>query len=107
MSQDDKNKKNIVRDRTLVLRILVPGLHTCLNDKINAKKEEDPVLSSSAAASSGRISADQLWNLDGVTCLPSSEGSTLWRFRWVSSFCAYKFYSMHMTGVLQILLMLI
>mmetsp|Transcript_22446 Transcript_22446/g.36711 ORF Transcript_22446/g.36711 Transcript_22446/m.36711 type:complete len:342 (+) Transcript_22446:2-1027(+) len=27
------------------------------------------------------MSADQLLNLDGVTCLPSSSGSTLWHFR--------------------------
>lgn len=90
MSQD---KLNTVRDRTLVLRVLVPGLHTSLNDKINSKKEggDDPLLSSSVAAGVGAPSvggphrtgsgADQLLNLDGVTCLPSQSGSTLWHFR--------------------------
>jgi len=85
--------RNIVRDRTLVLRVLVPGLHTSLNDKINSKKEGDDSQSSlsiSAAAAAApsnsssshqRINADQLLNLEGVTCLPSSSGSTLWHFR--------------------------
>ena len=31
--------ENIVRDRTLVLRVLVPGLHTQLSDKLLAKQE--------------------------------------------------------------------
>lgn len=87
--------RNIVRDRTLVLRVLVPGLHTSLRDKINAKNNEDDKpgtpASTAAAASSGmggsagqqRMSADQLLNLDGVTCMPSKIGSTLWHFRYI------------------------
>lgn len=68
----------------------MPGLHTSLNDKINSKKEgEDSsaspygssAASSSSSSNSQRMSADQLLNLDGVTCLPSSSGSTLWHFR--------------------------
>ncbi|KAL7535090.1 hypothetical protein ACHAXR_006257 [Thalassiosira sp. AJA248-18] len=75
--------KNIVRDRTLILRVLVPGLHTSLNDKINAKKDGEDSSSSSAATSPGgqRMSADKILNLDGVTCMPSAKGSTLWHFR--------------------------
>lgn len=81
--------RNAVRDRTLVLRILVPGLHTSLNDKINSKKEGDEHSTSSSTGAHSHSqsnsqrthSADQLLNLDGVTCLPSSSGSTLWHFR--------------------------
>ena len=82
--------RNIVRDRTLVLRVLVPGLHTRLNDKITSIQEgEDskpvtPVNASASGISVGgakSLSADQLLNLDGVACLPSSKGSTLWHFR--------------------------
>jgi hypothetical protein len=92
MSQE---RLNCVRDRTLVLRVLVPGLHTSLNDKINSKKEggDDIFVSSSLSSAAGAgapsgggpqrtgSSADQLLNLDGVTCLPSQSGSTLWHFR--------------------------
>ena len=97
------DNKNIVRDRTLILRVLVPGLHTSLNDKINSKKDNDSGESQSTAAvssssflptpmlnrrplhagGSNAITEDQLLNLDGVTCLPSKSGSTLWNFRLV------------------------
>ena len=95
------NNKNIVRDRTLILRVLVPGLHTSLNDKINSKSssQDDNTNSTSSSlqqsSSSSRpmhlsnnansniagSTADQILNLDGVTCLPSKSGSTLWHFR--------------------------
>lgn len=83
------DNRNLVRDNTLVLRVLVPGLHTSLNDKINAKKESEPLASPpssgvpSGGSSSGgsRLGADQILNLDGVTCIPSNKGSTLWHFR--------------------------
>jgi len=91
--------ENIVRDRTLVLRVLVPGLHTQLSDKLLAKQEvadsssssnNNPSSSSSSggAGSSNNTNnnnsssaADQILNLEGVACLPSSAGSTLWHFR--------------------------
>jgi hypothetical protein len=105
MSQE---RLNIVRDRTLVLRVLVPGLHTSLNDKISAKNEGDrgetttSLLSTStittdpsiigssgrvgpprtaAITSSTNLNGSDILNLDGVTCLPSASGSTLWHFR--------------------------
>lgn len=105
MSQE---RLNIVRDRTLVLRVLVPGLHTSLNDKISAKNEGDrgetttsllststittdpSIISSSgrvgpprtaAITSSTNLNGSDILNLDGVTCLPSASGSTLWHFR--------------------------
>ena len=96
MTQD----KNIVRDRTLVLRVLVPGLHTSLHDKINPNrttKDEPPAAASSPwsteDASTSLLSGPsmmdgrgdhqqhQILNLDGVSCIPSSKGSTLWHFR--------------------------
>jgi hypothetical protein len=102
MTQD----KNIVRDRTLVLRILVPGLHTSLHDKINpnnrAKDEPSATSSSSSSSSSWPTDASsslsgsafassfaggigggdhQILSLEGVSCIPSSKGSTLWHFR--------------------------
>lgn len=88
--------ENIVRDRTLVLRVLVPGLHTQLSDKLLAKQEgadsssssnNNPSASSSSGGGTNNSSnnsssaADQILNLEGVTCLPSSAGSTLWHFR--------------------------
>jgi transcription initiation factor TFIID subunit 7 len=81
----DRNR-DIVRDRTLVLRVLVPGLHTRLNDKINTIQETAASSSSSGTTAAGGTAGgskaiDQLFNLDGVTCLPSSQGSTLWNFR--------------------------
>jgi len=73
------DNRNIVRDKTLILRVLVPGLHTRLNDKINAKNEGEPPQPS--PTNSVRMSADQILSLDGVACLPSCSGSTLWHFR--------------------------
>lgn len=79
------DNRNLVRDKTLVLRVLVPGLHTSLNDKqINAKKENEPpsgVSSGGGSSGESRLGADQILNLDGVTCIPSNKGSTLWYFR--------------------------
>ena len=109
----DNSNKNIVRDRTLILRVLVPGLHTSLNDKINAKNEstsdgdnnnnnnaQSNILSSAASAlvqpnrpgstTNNPMSADQIFNLDGVSCLPSKSGSTLWNFRLVFLLCVIK-----------------
>jgi hypothetical protein len=77
---EPKSKINIVRDRTLVLRILVPGLHTRLNDKINTLQETEGAVTPTAG---GVTKADKILNLEGVACLPSSIGSTLWHFRYV------------------------
>jgi transcription initiation factor TFIID subunit 7 len=89
-----------IRDRTLILRILVPGLETRLRDKM--KEVEDtaddntggtstPNASSSVAgggpSSSSTHTANQsssnretLLDLDGVTCEPTQDKSTLWNF---------------------------
>mmetsp|Transcript_6487 Transcript_6487/g.11177 ORF Transcript_6487/g.11177 Transcript_6487/m.11177 type:complete len:357 (+) Transcript_6487:75-1145(+) len=64
-----------VRDRTLILRILVPGLETRLRDKMKETEE-------SASAESGTTSnKDTLLDLDGVTCEPTQDAPcTLWNF---------------------------
>mmetsp|Transcript_32572 Transcript_32572/g.49093 ORF Transcript_32572/g.49093 Transcript_32572/m.49093 type:complete len:352 (-) Transcript_32572:2246-3301(-) len=72
--------KNPVRDRTLVLRVLVPGLEARLREKM-----EDAAAKVSARMPPGSNAADylakeSLADLDGVTCEPSSDGDTKWRF---------------------------
>eukprot|EP00956_Cyclotella_meneghiniana_P040353 scaffold193289_cov63-Cyclotella_meneghiniana.AAC.1 len=72
--------QNIVRDRTLVLRILVPGLHTRLNDKINTLQEANsgtstPISGLGGANSNNNKGADKILDLEGVSCLPSSSGN--------------------------------
>lgn len=83
-----------IRDRTLILRVLVPGLETRLRDKMEekaaAKKEADTTGKSGssgapASSSSGSREAssnkEQLLELEGVTCEPTSlQGNTLWNF---------------------------
>lgn len=81
-----------IRDRTLILRVLVPGLETRLRDKMEehaaAKKEAD---SGKGLAGSGHnhpnssrdssSNKEQLLELEGVTCEPTSlQGQTLWNF---------------------------
>lgn len=90
--------RNVVRDRTLILRILVPGLQTELNNKIHSIQDREDSNNASTtgappgssgvslggmggrSSGSGAKSADQILNLDGVSCIPSSVGDTLWRF---------------------------
>jgi len=60
--------RELIRDRTLVLRILVPGLETRLRDKM-AETEK------SAAAAGGSTILD----LEGVRCEPT-RNPTLWNF---------------------------
>ena len=60
-----------IRDRTLILRILVPGLETRLRDKM--KEMEDN-------AALQKLESNSILDLEGVNCEPTSEGSTLWNF---------------------------
>lgn len=83
-----------IRDRTLILRILVPGLETRLRDKMKETEEsttaaDDPHKSSTLAAASGSSSPtpsnnnnnrETLLDLEGVTCEPTQDNSTLWNF---------------------------
>lgn len=88
------NDRQPLRDRTLVLRILVPGLETRLRDKMKemeefADSEERGKASSTASnnnnnngggGNSNNNSKETVWDLDGVTCEPTQNGSTLWNF---------------------------
>lgn len=65
-----------VRDRTLVLRILVPGLETRLRDKMREMEES----AADRPPGSYPEGKDSLLDLDGVLCEPTQEGSTLWNF---------------------------
>jgi transcription initiation factor TFIID subunit 7 len=77
-----------IRDRTLILRILVPGLETRLRDKMKEVEDaySDPALSSANKnsatnnSSSSSSSKDILLDLEGVSCEPTQEGSTLFSF---------------------------
>lgn len=69
------NDRTPIRDRTLVLRILVPGLETRLRDKM--KEMED---SATATTPKGQTK-DLYLDLEGVTCEPTSARNfTLWNF---------------------------
>ena len=70
---------NQVRDRTLVLRVLVPGLEARLSDKM--KEAEDAAARRvPPSTNTGKEPKDILTDLEGVTCEPTKDGSTLWNF---------------------------
>jgi len=76
-----------LRDRTLVLRILVPGLETRLRDKMKEVEDSQadkvgpgPSPANVTSSSSGSSVKETLLDLEGVTCEPTQEGSTLWNF---------------------------
>lgn len=68
MSEDYRDN---VRDRTLVLRVLVPSLEARLREKMKDVEE---------SCSRRNESKSILQDLDGVTCEPTRDGSTLWNF---------------------------
>ena len=62
------NDRGTIRDRTLVLRILVPGLETRLRDKMKEQEEQ-------------AADKESYLDLDGVTCEPTAaRNRTLWNF---------------------------
>ena len=72
--------RNPVRDRTLVLRVLVPSLEARLREKM---KEAEEMTASKFAPGSNTtdfVSRETLVDLDGVLCEPTSDGSTRWNF---------------------------
>ena len=87
-----------IRDRTLILRILVPGLETRLRDKMKEVEETADENSSSnpgaAGGGTGQTSSastnqpssssssnrETLLDLEGVSCEPTQDNSTLWNF---------------------------
>ncbi len=66
-----------IRDRTLILRILVPGLETRLRDKMKEVEDSQTDAGPPGAANSTK---ETLLELEGVTCEPTQEGSTLFNF---------------------------
>jgi transcription initiation factor TFIID subunit 7 len=69
-----------IRDRTLVLRVLVPGLEARLSDKM---KEVEEATARKVLPSSNAGQAEPkaiLSDLEGVTCEPTKDHSTLWNF---------------------------
>lgn len=79
------NDRAPIRDRTLVLRILVPGLETRLRDKMKESEEESGnrnTGNNSGISSTGNGSnKERILDLDGVTCEPTSaRNHTLWHF---------------------------
>jgi transcription initiation factor TFIID subunit 7 len=71
--------KNPVRDRVLVLRVLVPSLEARLRDKM----EEAENLASVRLGTSNPadfLSKESLFDLDGIFCEPSHDGGTRWNF---------------------------
>jgi transcription initiation factor TFIID subunit 7 len=79
------NDRAPIRDRTLILRILVPGLEGRLRDKL---KEEEESGRKNIAASGGSQSTsvtsnnkERILDLEGVTCEPTpARNHTLWSF---------------------------
>ena len=71
-------KMSNIRDRVLILRVLVPGLEARLRDKMKEVEETAP----KPAAHGGSDSSDKgtLLDLDGVHCEPTADGSDLWNF---------------------------
>lgn len=69
-----------VRDRTLILRILVPGLETRLRDKMKEVEEAESMNNNRNVSSSSAGSKETLLDLDGVSVEPTSNSSTLWNF---------------------------
>ena len=76
-----------IRDRTLILRILVPGLEQRLRDKMKEVEDDaaatpglgvGPNTPSSTTTSSSN--KETLLDLEGVMCEPTQDGSTLWNF---------------------------
>lgn len=75
----------MIRDRALILRVLVPGLETRLRDKMKEAEETQDVGVENPASrdnknSSGTNNKETLLDLEGVACVPTQDSSTLWNF---------------------------
>lgn len=70
--------KDLIRDRTLVLRVLVPSLEARLREKM--KEAEETASRKAPGGSTTNEPKNILQDLDGVTCEPTKDGSTLWNF---------------------------
>lgn len=75
------NDRAPIRDRTLVLRILVPGLEARLRDKMKEMEDSAAAASSTPGNKNSPSNKDLYLDLDGVTCEPTAaRNSTLWNF---------------------------
>jgi len=75
--------RNIVRDRTLILRILVTPLETYIRDKITILENSVKNLPISSSSESQEFFFNEFIDLDSVLCHPaslSSKSPTLWTF---------------------------
>lgn len=70
--------KDLIRDRTLVLRVLVPSLEARLREKM--KEAEETASRKATGGTTANEPKHVLQDLDGVTCEPTKDGSTLWNF---------------------------
>ena len=71
--------RNPVRDRTLILRVLVPSLEARLREKL--KEAEEQAASETAGKNpTDFLTRETLYDLDGVLCEPTHDGSTRWNF---------------------------
>ena len=81
------NDRAPIRDRTLVLRILVPRLDQRLREKMKELEEAVALKGNSNNAATsptkgGGSDASSYLDLDGVSCEPTSgQNRTLWNFR--------------------------
>lgn len=75
------NDRAPIRDRTLILRILVPGLETRLRDKMKETEEENTAGGPVATTTSSINNKERILDLEGVTCEPTAaRNHTLWSF---------------------------
>lgn len=72
--------KNPVRDRVLVLRVLVPSLEARLNDKMKEAEQLASTRMPPGSNAADYLSKETLMDLDGVHCEPTTDGSTRWNF---------------------------
>jgi transcription initiation factor TFIID subunit 7 len=85
----EMNDRIPIRDRTLILRILVPGLEARLRDKMKECEELRSAAASSSVTPTASSQSQQsstnkpssYFDLDGVTCQPTTaRQQTLWNF---------------------------
>eukprot|EP00980_Cylindrotheca_fusiformis_P028540 scaffold22609_cov142-Cylindrotheca_fusiformis.AAC.4 len=71
-----------IRDRTLILRILVPGLETRLRDKMKEVEEEaaERIAAGGNSSSGGGKESATILDLEGVACEPTKDANTLFNF---------------------------
>lgn len=85
------NDRAPIRDRTLVLRILVPRLDQRLREKMkeveeaaaatNSNNGSSPNKSSSQGGGGGNGPVESLLDLEGVSCEPTADRNrTMWNF---------------------------